>query len=238
MSIWDDLSDSDQDDYLPAPGIDDDDDQGEDIEDEIGTWTPSQGFPDQFNAVRVWGDPDGQLTKVRVSLSWRDKVGEEGLARAFGICFLVMNNYYPAPDEPTLPEPEPQRVTERLTGENLAQIRNEISGLQARLAQLPAEVDGPWQGERVRGSDFEDGIVVVLDVFGRPEVALFDPEWLATKPNARSIARGVLTAYRQARRKFTPPQPVFSERAQLHQQLRQVNDRYLQMLGNGVLRTS
>lgn len=238
MSLWDQGDSIEDYDYLAAPGAEsaDDDEAGEDFGNDFGDWRPDQGFPDQFNAVRVWCTPEGELTKVRLSLSWREKVGEEGLARAFGICFLMMNNFYPAPDDPRLPTLQTERVTERPSAKALEQIRAERASVRAKLAALPPEPESRWEGEQARGSDFEDGVIVVLDIFGRPQAAFFDPEWLKTKPTSGQIARGVLAAYRQARRKYTPPKPVFSEHAQLHQQLNQANDRFLQMLGNGVLR--
>lgn len=235
MSLWEDESLDDQ--YLaPGGGIPDGDDElAEDQAVDPNTWRPEDGFPDQENAVRVWGTPEGELTKVRISLSWREKLGIDGLSRAFGICFMMMNNYYAPPMDIGLSDPGAPRVTEQFTAESLDKYRHDRDELRARLAQLPADMPASsWRGGTTQGSDFEDGVIVQLDVSGRVEAALFDPTWLKTKPSAGSITRGVMAAYRRALRKHQPPQLEETERGRLQRELLRVNDRFFQMMANGV----
>ena len=81
--------------------------------DEDANWRPELGFPDGTRAIRVWADDDGVLTRVRVSLNWREKLADSSLDAAFFTAFMAMNailhtHAHPLPSlEPLAAEPFP-----------------------------------------------------------------------------------------------------------------------------------
>lgn len=229
MTIWTD----DMDDDFLAPPVDNQPAAEAETEDDE-QWTPLLGFPDEFNAVRVWADENGELERVRVSLNWREKLKDSSLERSFFICFLLMNTFHTdhsgPPELAPLPDPV---VTEPLSWEYLGKVHREFEEISAKLEALP-ENPSRWVGTPVTGSDFEDGVIVQLDIHGLPVGVTFDPEWLDTPATSGEIARGVMAAYRRARKKHVPPTYEHSEYDRLSLQRDQIGRKLRGAWANGI----
>ncbi len=65
-------------------------------------------------------------------------------------------------------------------------------------------------------------------------MARFDQEWLDTPATSGEIARGVMGAYRRARKSYVAPTPVYDERTRLLQRKRQLNQLLMDSAANGV----
>lgn len=217
------------DEFPAAPSTDDEGPEEDDL-----NWEPRFGFPDQRGIVRVWANEDGTLDRVRVSLHWRDKLKDTPLDRCFVECFMLMNGFH-QPDI-LVPDPEPlppETATGLLTWDLIASIQRQQDALDAQIAAL--EPSQPrWVGKTAQGSDFEDGVIVELDLHGRPVVARFDQEWLDTPATSSEIARGVMGAYRRARKAYVPPTAEYDERTRLVQRKRQLNQLLMDSAANGV----
>ncbi|EPH04092.1 hypothetical protein HMPREF1531_01153 [Propionibacterium sp. oral taxon 192 str. F0372] len=228
----------DDEEFLAPPGMnrtDESVDEDDGLEpDDVG-WEPSQGFPDGRRAVRVWADDDGVMTRVRVSLNWREKLKGSSLETAFWTAFTAMNAIFHTTRH-VLPLPEPLPVTPYPTSagwDALRMARLERAEVDAKMAKLADAPPTRWVGQSVQGSDFEDGVVVTLGLFGQPVSAKFDPKWLKTSVRSSELSRGVLGAYRRARAKYQPPQIEFGERELLAREYTRINASLLETLGNG-----
>ena len=67
-----------------------------------------------------------------------------------------------------------------------------------------------WSGVQAVGDDWDDSVAVRLNVLGYPIAVAFVPGWLREASN-HDITSGVMGAYRKARSRFIPPDPVWSE---------------------------
>lgn len=205
----------------------------EQVDDE--DWTPLLGFPDEAGAVRVWATEDGELDRVRVSLNWREKLRESSLERSFFVCFTLVNGYYPPETWIGDPPPLEREPSSRpLTWALLTRVTREHSELDARLNELGEPEPSHWVGTPVSGSDFEDGVIVQLDIHGRAVSVRFDQTWLDTPVTSGEIARGVMAAYRRARKKHVPPTIEYSEAALLLRRRRQITQQVLSAMNHGV----
>lgn len=219
MSQWMDPID---DEFLAAPGVNTEpaiDDL--DVEGSEADWSADQGFPDPYGAIRVWADEAGDLAKVRVSLSWKDRVGVDGLATAFGVAFTMMNVYL-HPDDNLAPMREAPRSSKKASWDDLGRLRQERRAINQQLEALGSGPESYWEGHEASASAFEDGVRVYLNIHRRPARVEFDREWLEESATASEIARGVQTAYRHAYQKWTPPTPVWTQRGELQQRSRQL----------------
>lgn len=221
----------------PAPDYDSVADPEEDAAEQADqvSWEPAHGFPDGSRAVRVWGNEDGELVRVRVSLNWRTKLQSSSLEESFVICFALLNGALTRP--PLVPDPEPlpePDIPDQLSWTFLEELRKEEAALEAELAELPSDDTDRWVGELVCEPDAEKRACVQLDVHGRPMTVRFASHWLAESATAGEIARAVMAAYRQARAKYQPPTPHYSERTLQARRREQLNQKLLAAMRNGL----
>lgn len=225
-------------DVPPAPDYGDDSpaDEADDavVADEQIAWQPSHGFPDGSHAVRVWGNEDGELVRVRVSPNWRERLRDSSLEHSFTICFALLNGTLTRP--PMVPDPEPLPdlpSTDRLSWSFLDRLRREEAALEAELALLDDDDTDRWVGEQVCEADADKRVCLQLDVHGRPMTVSFARKWLTSAASASEISRAVMSAYRQARAKYTPPVPHYSERTLQARRRDQLNRKLLAAMRGG-----
>ncbi len=208
----------------------------DDEESFTSAWSPELGFPDPERVIRVWADPDLTVRKVRLSLNWRKKTEKYSLDQAFAAAFMLINATY-LTDRYPLPEPDPLPV-EPFQGpvgwHVFAQMAKERDRIQAAIDELGDVPPTRWVGTQSTGSACQNGVVIVLGIFGQPVAANFDPDWLDTDLSSREIDRAVMTAYRQARKAHQPPTVVFGERELLAREHDRLSRNLLASFRNGV----
>ena len=225
-------SDDLADDYDPlaAPAVDPQtaSQQAAEAAEEDEDWSPEKGFPDPTNAVRIWVDEQGLPIKVRVSLSWREKLRNGALGEAVTQCCLLINHFHHiyGQDDPTrVPTEQPAKP---LSPAERAELMAEFDDLAAQLGELePGSYRTSTQTwQPAVGTDFENGVLVQLDATGRPAFAKFDPKWLATA-NSKELSTGILSAFKKARANYRPPEVQLTGEGELLQRLNQLSARLL-----------
>lgn len=205
---------ADEDPTDPLAFVPEDEAGATDVDADDDAWGPEQGFPDPTGSVRVWGDSDGTLQKVRISLNWKQRLGGRPMGEAVSIAFMFMNNYLHIYETPGLPEVGD--LGPELTSEQRAKARARIAAIDGELEALdPQKFPGVIEHwEPAVGSDFQDGVRVELDSTGRPAVARFDRKWLDTA-NSRELSLGIMSSYRKARAAYRPPVYELDRRGEL-----------------------
>ena len=105
------------------------------------------------------------------------------------------------------------------------------------LTRNPIPDDAPptrWVGEPASGSAYENGVVVTLGIHGQPVSARFDPAWVTGPVRSSEIARGVMAAYQQARRRHVPPTVEFGARELLAREHDRITRSMLATLRHGI----
>lgn len=164
------------------------------------------GFADPTNIARVWFT-DGDLTRVRVSLAWREKLGQRELDDVFGAAFALARLRLPSPELDEAPREDLSGVdfsgVARFSGDVFTTFRLAFDSFQQRwqeaverLAAEPPAMPGPTVGE-------VDGVTVTLNEHGQPISAQFDEEWLEDA-EGRDVADAVLEACAEARAAYRP----------------------------------
>lgn len=184
-------------------------------------WEFSHGFPDSKRVVRIWVDQETRhLTKIRLSPTWRERLGNRSLGQAFGEAFFLANLRTGGPDF-TQAGPEPE-VDESLTWEDYPQIKETIAQLRDRRRELeqtdPEEIR--WAdlvGEKAVGSAAGGAVRVTLSLAGLTEAVVFDRKWLLDARSAEVVA-AVTRAHEQAYSKYQPPTFVPGEHEELARQ--------------------
>ena len=200
-------------------------------------WRPEQGFPDGCRAVRLWADGEGHLSRVRVSLNWREKTAKTGLDRAFLFALAEMNAYFHPGGFPVpYPEPEPAVPHEgRFGWHSLERVNRELAEIDAQIAALgPDEPRTRWVGVAAQGDEHKGAVKVTLNVHGFAVAVNFDPQWVELPVTSRDIARAVTAAHRRARSKFSPPKVEFGRRELLLARKRHVVASMMATLSHGI----
>lgn len=212
----------------------------DELPEDDGQWDPSKGFPSVTNALRIWADENGELTKVRLSLGWRERVKDSSLSEAFSEALTLLNNYYVTTQTtlvPSFPLTIPQ-TDQQLSWESLSAAQEKIAALRAQLAEMPPEPFGMWQGNQPIGESGDGKVRVEMDIFGCLQQVLFDEQWLAEKATASEIARDVMAAYRQARAQHVEPVMVLTARGEIAQQIDQATLELFGHAANGIAPSS
>ena len=197
-------------------------------------WNPRLGFPDPSNSIRIWADEDGNLTKIRVSLSWREKL-QGSLSDAFNVTLMYLNNWYRvARLDFSVDDGPAVHTTRQFSADALREFQQRIEQLDARLAQLPVEDEQKFDGASVSASDYDGAVKMTLDLHGYPSSVYIEQKWAEEEANASTISRSVMNCYRWARGKWRPPTQAVSERGQLRQEREQLSRELLAMMSNGI----
>lgn len=184
-----------------------------------GEWNPSHGFPDPSNTIRIWTNDDGELTKIRVSLSWQERLKGSSIGDAFNVTLMFINNWYrvgrltaPVTDLTALGATAPRQ---ELSWEALSKYQQAVAELDAQLAELPPGPTHLIEGQEVSASDYEGAVKLTLDIDGYPKHVYIEDAWAQHEANASGIARAVMNCYRWAKAQWRPPSEELTERGQL-----------------------
>lgn len=200
------------------------------------SWRRELGFPDGTRAIRVWANDEGVLSKVRVSLNWREKLKNSSLDAAFFTVFLAMNAMLQTGAH-KLPEPEPLPAEPYDSSdgwEALLRASREQEELHRKVEKLGDVSPTRWVGNTSVGDAFDGKVKVTLGIFGQPISAHFDSELVAGPLSSSDISRGVMAAYFRARAKHTPPTVVFGERDLLLRESDRITRSMLATFANGI----
>lgn len=201
-----------------------------------------RGFGEGSGSVRVWANPEGMITKVRVSTTWREKLNVKGraaemqaaaLGRAFTTTFGVINivNDPGASAEPTMTADGPGK--EPLTWTALNRIQAQLDDAHERLAAIePEDGHGRWRGDGATGLGAGGRVKVHLNHRGGYSRVEFAPQWLADS-NVGMICNAVPEAAQDALRRFSPPEYEPGERDQLTTRITELRRELSAMMQRG-----
>lgn len=190
--------------YVDA--VDEDDDPGSD-----------HTAADPLRIVKVWIEPDGELTRVQVSPIWHRKVGHRSLDEVFNGVLAAAALHMP-PDEPRTALPDLDGVdfsgVLRFGRDPLNTLRLALENVNRRWLEVAERriANPPPQPQIVEVGD--DEIRLRLDPEGRVASVSFDEEWL-DDADVGEINLGVVRLARRARAAYVPQEPVRDELADL-----------------------
>lgn len=226
---WDPLAnDYESDEGLSSDELDDLDPADE----EAQVWAKEMGFPDQLGVLRVWVNDDVLIDRVRLSLHWRNRLGEQTLQQSFGVVFMLINNYHRLQQRPINYYDPDREAAEPLSFEALNRIRERGDEVRRRLEALGDGGYSSLQGEETIGSGLNGRVQLKLNLLGQLDGVQFDPKWL---PSARikEISDGVVEAHADARRRFVPAEVIVGEREKLVDELTDLRNETLAMMRRG-----
>lgn len=202
----------------------------DDLPEDGDHWEPALGFPSVTNALRIWADENGEITKIRLSLGWRERVKDSSLSEAFSEALTLLNNYYLTTEATLVPSfaLDIPQTDQQLSWQSLAAAQQRIDALRAELAELPAEPLGMWQGNQPIGQSADGKVRVEMDIFGHLQHVVFDEDWLQIKATASEIARDVMAAYQDAKAQHVEPVMVLTARGEI---ARQIDQATLELFG-------
>ena len=252
MTRWQEVDDLqldqefDEFDPMAAPthsGMDTDDQEPDDLdprgesadEDELfstGPWTAEAGFTDPSSSVRVWVDEEQIISKVRISPSWRERVGSGGLEQAFGLCFLQINNYFREPSPATSMEGDDRFAKMPLRSSDMVAIIRRNDEIRSHLKTLGPEAQGNWKGSPSVGVTPDKSVALTLDLHGKLARIEFNSAWLE-QARVRQISNAVVRAHREARALFVPPTYEEGERDRLTAEMVDNRKELLAMMRRG-----
>lgn len=205
------------------------------------------GFAGGAGAVRVWATPEGEISKVRMAPTWRERVAQRGkpadvqqagLERAFGEAFAQINMVRQLQAQEGEPSSDPLVSApapgpEPLTWDSLNRVNGQILDLQDRLDRLaPDEGWGRWVGHDTEGIGADGKVRLQLSSRGLYSRVTFDPEWLR-RSHVGSVCRGVQEAAQAARGRFVPATYEPGERDALNNQIVDLNRELSAMMKRG-----
>lgn len=171
---------------------------------------------DSAGIVRVWL-ADGRLTQVRVSHTWRNRIGRRSLESCFAEALALAtlrDEVLPFAADGTLSEPPAVAEPENYDGIDFGQLprfdSRSFQGLRDRFDEVEQRWDDALERQRddqpaatrpITGT--HKGVTVTLDGDGRAEQVSFDKVWLA-EANADAISTHVLRAADAAVARFVP----------------------------------
>ena len=196
-------------------------------------WTPDAGFPDSTGILRVWIDETKLITKVRLTPSWRDRIGKLSLAQAFAQSFAFINSYAPDTAGTGTLDSNPARQAERpLSWDRLDFLTRQTARLQEQLGRLGPEADGHWVGKPAVGHSPDKLAAIELTLTGELGRIEFHPRKL-DEARVRQVTDAVVRAHADARANFNPGHYVAGERDAIQAQLRDLRDETLAMMRRG-----
>lgn len=197
-----------------------------------GPWTAARGFSDPHGAVRVWVDDEVTINKVRMSPSWRERVGRGGLESAYGLVFLQINNYFRDLVPAQSLESDNRTARRPLHWDSMWELCQRNDRIRAQLEQLGPEGDGKWIGHPATGVAPDRTVAITLDLHGRLERIEFRKQWLE-QARIRQISDAVVRAHQDAKARFVPPVYEEGERDRLQNEMSDNRNELLAMMRRG-----
>ncbi|MGA4668650.1 hypothetical protein ACPCG0_02425 [Propionibacteriaceae bacterium Y1923] len=197
------------------------------------TWHPGLGFPDGYGVCRVWTDETGLITKVRVSASWREKLGKKvHLSMPFAQAFALVNSYFPVEAKSALEQDNNHQAKYPLSWERLDTLTREMANLTQRLEAMGDGGAGHWKGKRALGESPDKLAAIELTEHGQLGRIIFNTPKLE-ESRIRQITDAVVRAHADARANFVPSTYVEGERDRVQAELRELRNETLAMMRRG-----
>lgn len=227
-----------EDDEFLAPVVYGDADDAPEVDDD-SEWEPAQGYPCTRRAVRIWVDEDTRrLTRVRLSIRWRERIAGRDLSDSFTEAFFLANARI-GTTRPGLPviEPSPSPDLE-LTWEHFQDLSERATALMERAEALSARPphEVRWAdlvGERATATSPNGHVRVTLGLGGLTEAVEFSRRWLESA-RISEIADSVLTAHQAAYARHVPARFVPGEHEELAAELAQVQADMQHLMARGI----
>lgn len=202
--------------FLTAPDgyVDEDDnavdqsDEGFDgpDDDEGREWQPDRGFPAAGGVVRLWTDDQAWPTRLRIALSWRERL-KTPLQDPVNIALRLAVSFYHRPTSEMnfddLPDVEP------INENTIAMMEKKSRDLQRRFDALresgggePTRWTGGGQGHAAAGK-----VGAIVSPQGFLQAITIDEKW-AQKSRVVEISKAVLRACREAKTNFVPGEKI------------------------------
>ncbi|MGA4507204.1 hypothetical protein ACQB6R_05765 [Propionibacteriaceae bacterium G1746] len=196
-------------------------------------WSKEMGFPDQDGVVRIWVDDSALIERVRLSLHWRNHLGDQPLEQSFAVCFMLINNYHRVAQRRTLDFfADGPEADQPLSWDALRGIRARQQEVQGQLDALGEGGQTELQGEPTLGSGAKGRVRLGLNLVGQLAGVHFDRQWLA-RARVKEIGDAVIEAHADARSRFVPAQVVVGERERLTNELSDLRDQTLALMRRG-----
>lgn len=202
----------------------------EDIDEELDLG--EAGFTEPTSSVRIWTDEDGNLIKVRVSPSWRDRVGKPGLSGAFNLVFVQANNWYRTQSPAESMESDGREARQPLSWDSIYEVKRRNERIREQLADLGPEANGQWVGAEAVGVTPDKEAAVRLNIHGKVHAVEFNDKWLENA-RVKQITDAVMRAHQSARESFVPPKYEPGERDQLMSEIADNRNELLAMMRRG-----
>ncbi|MGA4507200.1 hypothetical protein ACQB6R_05745 [Propionibacteriaceae bacterium G1746] len=196
-------------------------------------WTPEAGFPDTFGVLRLWVDDTKLITKVRLSPSWREKLGKRPLTHAFAQAFSFINSYDPDTSDSGLLDTDKSREAKYpLSWDRLDHLTRESARVSDRIDTLGDGGRGHWEGKPAVGESPDRLAAIELTLEGDLASVVFHPQKL-DEARIRQVTDAVVRAHANARANFVPGRYVPGERDELTAQLNDIRQEMLAMMRRG-----
>ena len=197
-----------------------------------GPWTAARGFSDPQGAVRVWVDDTVTMSKVRMSPSWRDRVGRNGLEAAFGLVFLQINNYFRDLSPAESLAADDRTARRPLHWDTMWDLCQRNERIRSQLAGLGPESNGRWIGAPATGIAPDRSVAITLNLHGQLDRIEFAKQWLEGA-RIRQISDAVVRAHQDAKARFVPPTYEEGERDRLQNEMSDNRHELLAMMRRG-----
>lgn len=216
----------------PRASFGDEEPEETDALEQSGPWTAARGFSDPQGAVRVWVDENVTMSKVRMSPSWRDRVGRNGLEAAFGVVFLQINNYFRDLKPAESIESDNRTAKRPLHWDTMWELTQRNERIRTQLASLGPEAAGKWIGQAATGVAPDRSVAIVLNLHGQLDHVEFGKQWLE-EARIRQISDAVVRAHVDAKSRFVPPVYEEGERDRLQNEMSDNRNELLAMMRRG-----
>lgn len=243
LTTWREVEDLGFDDYvddldpMAAPvgsfGVEPEDEERDILARPDEPWGPALGFPDGYGVCRVWTDETGLITKVRVSASWREKLGRKvHLSMPFAQAFALVNSYFPVEERSALVQDPDHVASHPLSWDRLDALTREIGKVSRQLQDLGTGGAGHWEGKLAIGQSPDKLAAIELTEQGQLGRIIFNTPKLE-ESRIRQITDAVVRAHADARANFVPSTYVEGERDRLQAELSNLRNETLAMMRRG-----
>lgn len=197
-----------------------------------GPWDPTSGFPDGLGVLRIWIDDEGRITKVRLSPSWREKLGKTPLAVAFGQSFTYINSWARPEAKGVDLSADDRQASQPFGWEQIDRIARRTTQLQEQLDSLGPEAEGQLRGRKVVGESPDKLCAITLELNGELGGIQFNGRKLA-ESRVRDVTDAVVKAHAAALAEFEPGEYVAGEADRLRNELQGLRNEALAMMRRG-----
>lgn len=198
-----------------------------------GAWKPEHGYPAMKDVVRLWTDDAGIPTRLRIALTWRDKLKGRRLEEPINTCLRMAVSMCHRPTVPPLATPSP--AGKAMTIEALQQLHQRSIDLAALAQELNARAETEtthWSGGGGIGQAADGSVVATMSADGYLTYIHVDESW-AQKSRVVEISKAVIDACNQAKANFEPGEIVLGEKGRLAAEQLDIFNQYRALMLRG-----